>query len=196
MWSRIFYGVSQPIRLYITGRVKGEAVNLLNQLHRRGYVQLKCPLCGRNVPVERFDPSGFDDDLIGIQIAGCGKGRGFKVTGEFSLLHDAALTGVIIDRCKRIVKFCRGVERDSDEVQSLREENKKWADWGTPPRRPSLKKDRRIEELLKVNDGWVKWGDSAKKSLAGVHEKDAEINRLRAEKSGLNRGCEHPPRGA
>lgn len=66
-------------------------------------MNLVCPLCGRHVPVQVFDPSTFEDDITAVEVAGLGRGRGFQVTGRYSVLGDPTITGLISDRCQRIL---------------------------------------------------------------------------------------------
>lgn len=47
---------------------------------------LVCPLCGRRVNMERFDPTGYDLDISAVEVTGLGRGRGFKEVGKYSIL--------------------------------------------------------------------------------------------------------------
>ena len=51
-----------------------------------------CPLCGKFVSVSKYDPSGFEDDILLVQVRGLGRGKGVKVVGKYSLL-DGVLDG-------------------------------------------------------------------------------------------------------
>ncbi len=40
--------------------------------------QLICPLCGKFVSVRYYDPSGFEDDILLVQVRGLGRGKGAR----------------------------------------------------------------------------------------------------------------------
>ena len=46
-----------------------------------------CPLCGKQSSVRLYDPTKFDPDIYAIQKVGLGRGRGFKVTDQYSILN-------------------------------------------------------------------------------------------------------------
>ena len=46
-----------------------------------------CPLCGKQSSVRLYDPTKFDPDIYAIQKVGLGRGRGFKVTNQYSILN-------------------------------------------------------------------------------------------------------------
>jgi hypothetical protein len=66
-------------------------------------MNIVCPLCGRHVPENVFDPSNFEDDIYAVDVTGLGRGYGFAVTEKYSILDDYAVTGLIGDRCHRIL---------------------------------------------------------------------------------------------
>ena len=45
-----------------------------------------CPLCGLQVSLARYDPSGYVNDVIGIEKVSLGRGRGFEEVDRYSLL--------------------------------------------------------------------------------------------------------------
>jgi uncharacterized coiled-coil DUF342 family protein len=47
---------------------------------------LVCPLCGRRVNLKSFDPTEYDLDIITVEVAGLGRGRGFKEVSSSSIL--------------------------------------------------------------------------------------------------------------
>ncbi len=49
---------------------------------------LLCPLCGKFTSWAKYDPSGFEMDVKVRELKGLGRGKGFKVLGEWSLLED------------------------------------------------------------------------------------------------------------
>ena len=66
-------------------------------------MNIACPLCGRHVPEDVFDPSEFEDDIYAVEVSGLGRGKGFQVTGRYSVIDDPSITGLIADRCHRIL---------------------------------------------------------------------------------------------
>lgn len=67
-------------------------------------MNIVCPLCGKHTPDTAFDPSDFEDDIYGVEVTGLGRGRGFAVTQRISLLDDPLVTGLIGDRCLRVLQ--------------------------------------------------------------------------------------------
>ena len=51
--------------------------------------QLVCPLCGRLVGVEYFDPKPFEDDIYSVDVSDLGRCREFEVVGRYSVLARA-----------------------------------------------------------------------------------------------------------
>lgn len=45
-----------------------------------------CPICGKQNSIRLYDPSEFSLDIIAIQKVGLGRGKGFLVVNEFSIL--------------------------------------------------------------------------------------------------------------
>ncbi len=67
-----------------------------------------CPLCGRSVAADHYDPSEFDDDIMGQRFAGKGRGKGFEVSEKFSVLGDDGYEDLLrrmASRALRIVKM-------------------------------------------------------------------------------------------
>ncbi len=63
------------------------------------YPQLFCPLCGTTKSIRYFDPSGFSVDVIGVRFRGLGRGKGFSIVSEGSLLEgEDPVVGRIADR--------------------------------------------------------------------------------------------------
>ena len=48
---------------------------------------LICPLCGRQVSLAHFDETRFSEDIQAINIVGLGRGKGFRVTDQYSILE-------------------------------------------------------------------------------------------------------------
>ena len=79
-----------------------------------------CPICGKNSSYSKYNPINFNDDILGIEVRGLGRGRGFEVTERYSLLGDTWLTGLISHRCRQTLRIIEGVEPASaSEVQQL-----------------------------------------------------------------------------
>ena len=76
---------------------------LIFMISSRDYERMSlwiCPLCGKQVSIRYYDPSGFADDIVIIQLRGLGRGRGFEVVSEYSLFEDedTELLDIISDR--------------------------------------------------------------------------------------------------
>jgi hypothetical protein len=68
---------------------------------------LVCPLCGKSTSLRTFDPSDFGDDIVVRNVRGLGRGRGFEVTDEHSIIDDEEITRLIVARALRIVAMIR-----------------------------------------------------------------------------------------
>jgi vacuolar-type H+-ATPase subunit I/STV1 len=89
--------------------------------------QLACPLCGRFVSLNGFDPSNFESDIYAVNRTGLGRGRGFAVSESFSVLGDLTITGPIALRCRKILGLIEGrVIPSSNDVSVLTLEVEKW----------------------------------------------------------------------
>ncbi len=89
--------------------------------------QLACPLCGRFVSLNGFDPSDFESDIYAVNRTGLGRGRGFDVGPRFSVLGDVTITGPIASRCRIILGLIEGRETPSSvDVSVLTLEIEKW----------------------------------------------------------------------
>lgn len=84
-----------------------------------GYNQFQCPLCGRTVAIRSFDPSNFDDDVIGIRFVGLGRGRGFEVAAKGSLLDSEA---PVLDKIADRVAEVYDLFFETDDSEELLEE--------------------------------------------------------------------------
>lgn len=104
---------------------------------------LACPLCGRNVSLDHFDPSGFELDVTTQDIVGLGRGKGFRTEGRSSILGNNPVVHMIIDRIIALLNLFMdedivtweevsrrlgytpdeepAVEYEADETQALRE---------------------------------------------------------------------------
>lgn len=76
-----------------------------------------CPICGKQVSIRHYDPSDFDDDILIIQLRGLGRGMGFEVVKEYSLLDgsDPELLNLISDRVAEIYDLLFEDEEDTEE---------------------------------------------------------------------------------
>ena len=66
-------------------------------------MNIVCPLCSRHIPENVFDPSEFEDDIVAVEVSGLGRGRVFQITDRYSILGNPSITGLITDRCHRIL---------------------------------------------------------------------------------------------
>ena len=79
------------------------------------YNQFQCPLCGKSVGIKNFDPSNFDDDIIGIRFVGLGYGRGFEVAAKGSILDSE---DPVLDKiADRVVEISLVEEEDEEEEE-------------------------------------------------------------------------------
>ena len=86
-------------------------------------VNLVCPLCGRHVVREYFDPSKFARDIYAVEVTGLGRGRGFAVSEPFSVLDDPEIIGPIAERCRVILELTEGKALPTiKEVSALKAE--------------------------------------------------------------------------
>lgn len=86
-------------------------------------VNLVCPLCGRHVVREYFDPSNFADDIYAVEVTGLGRGRGFAASEPFSVLDDPEIIGPIVERCRKILELTEGKAMPTiKEVSALKAE--------------------------------------------------------------------------
>jgi len=59
---------------------------------------IQCPMCGLNSPLSKFNPSALDFDVRLVQFRGLGRGRGFEVSNEFSVLGDEEYSPMVAER--------------------------------------------------------------------------------------------------
>ena len=81
---------------------------------------LRCALCGRLVALSSFDPSDYEQDIVIVEMASLGRGRGFKVVGESSALGDQELMEVIAKRLRVLLNLIEGDESRSSEAETQR----------------------------------------------------------------------------
>jgi hypothetical protein len=115
--------------------------------------QLVCPLCGRFVGVKHFDPRFFEDDIYGVEVRGLGRGRGFEVTDRYSLLDDPAITGLIADRCHRILHLINNKGYiPPQELDALRATLDSWIQYARRLEAENTSLREENEELSEVDD--------------------------------------------
>ncbi len=90
-------------------------------------VQLVCPLCGKFTSIRYFDPGSFENDVLGVDTVGLGRGRGTRVVAKFSLLDDSQLMRTIRDRCHLLVRIIDGKSPpDQKDLAALKGEVEMW----------------------------------------------------------------------
>jgi len=79
------------------------------------------------VVIEYFDPRYFENDIYAVEVRGLGRGRGFEVVDRYSVLDDLSITGLIADRCHRILNMIEGDGGlPAGEVNALRATLEAW----------------------------------------------------------------------
>ena len=71
-------------------------------------VQLVCPLCGRFVSLDYFNPGSFDSDIFGVVTRGLGRGKGTMVVDRFSVLDVPEIVTPIKNRCLHLIGIIDG----------------------------------------------------------------------------------------
>ena len=89
--------------------------------------QLICPLCGKFVSVRYYDPSGFEDDIMLVQVRGLGRGKGVEIEETYSLLDggDKHLLDLISDRVAILYNLLyenKGDDEGEDEAEDKEED--------------------------------------------------------------------------
>ena len=94
---------------------------------------VRCPLCGRLAALSSFDPSEYEQDIVVVEMASLGRGRGFKVVGESSALGDQRLMEMIVKRLRVLLNLIEGDSpnplgeenmRLEDQVEELEDDNR------------------------------------------------------------------------
>jgi hypothetical protein len=92
-------------------------------------MNIACPLCGRHVPEEVFDPSNFEEDIYAVEVSGLGRARGFTITGTYSI-QDPLILGLIKDRCHQILHMIDNKEYlPPQEISALRALLDQWINY-------------------------------------------------------------------
>jgi len=66
---------------------------------------LICPLCGKNAPLSTLDPEKQPLDIRIVSFRGLGRGKGFAVSEEVSIMGDDEYTPPIAKRIDKLFKF-------------------------------------------------------------------------------------------
>jgi hypothetical protein len=116
-------------------------------------MNIVCPLCGRHVPENVFDPSDFENDIYGVEVSGLGRGRGFRVTSSYSLLNIPSITGLISDRCHQILHLIHSSGYvPPQEFSALRATLDQWVKYGRRLEAENAELREENEELSMVDD--------------------------------------------
>lgn len=80
----------------------------------------KCPLCGKQNSLRSYNPSDYKDDITVIVKRGLGRGKGFEVVAEYSMLDGdhPELLDVISDRVAVLYDLFYEDEED-DKAEEL-----------------------------------------------------------------------------
>ena len=65
----------------------------------------RCPLCGLNRYLNTWSPETYENDIIANTPVGLGRGGGFEIMDEHSVLGDTDITARIITRMANFLKF-------------------------------------------------------------------------------------------
>ena len=77
-----------------------------NPIHARWLkTHFACPLCGKNCQLEGFDPENLSLDIRVKSFKGLGRGKGFDLDEEYSILGDEEFTPRICDRILDLLKL-------------------------------------------------------------------------------------------
>ena len=89
----------------------------------RTFSSFLCPLCGKTNHINKYDPSDYEETVIGLRFRGLGRGRGFEIADEGSLLEsDSPVVDLIAERVK--VLHTMFYANDDDEEELLDAVNK------------------------------------------------------------------------
>ncbi len=91
------------------------------------YNQFKCPLCGKSNSTSKYDPSDFENDIIGINKIGLGYGLGFGVNAEGSILESEDPVMVrLTDRVAVLYDLLYDDDESDESEEALDESNEKY----------------------------------------------------------------------
>ena len=152
--------------------------------------QLACPLCGRYVSLSHFDPSRFEPDIFAANMRGLGRGKGFQVSEQFSVLGEPEITGPIAVRCHEILALIEGEKPpQEDETLIINAELEEWRTEAFNERRKRVDIYTRLAELEEESTSWRR---AASKYQRALDERDRElvgtkkeVNRLRSMVAGF-----------
>jgi hypothetical protein len=130
--------------------------------------QLQCPSCGKYTPISNFDPSNFDDDIYAATFTGLGRGRGFAITSKYSVLDDSVITGLIADRCHRILGLISGESSlPVEEGNALRATLESWIIYA----RKLEEENKQLQvEVLETDDDYESDEDSSQRLLRKINK--------------------------
>jgi hypothetical protein len=128
-------------------------------------MNIACPMCGRHVPEEVFDPSNFEDDIYGVEVAGLGRGQGFAITNRYRI-QDPKILGLIKDRSHLILHLVDNKNYlPPQELASLRALLEKWINYA----RRLEAENEELKELDK--DDWDEDEETYEEYVDRLHRK-------------------------
>lgn len=87
---------------------------------------LRCPLCGKNAPLQNWSPETYDMDIMVASFMGKGRAMGFEKTEEYSVLGDSEITPRIVERIINLLNLClqEGIITKDYLIEKLKLEKK------------------------------------------------------------------------
>ena len=147
-----------------------------------------CPLCGRHVVQEYFDPSNFAHDIYAVEVTGLGRGRGFAASEPFSVLGDPEITGSIAKRCHTILELIEGKAMPTiKEVSALKAEivsiEKRLQYWMGETLKLSRTQKKDEAEMAGMEDQLALWRNETLKLRRAQKKDEAELGGMEDEVS-------------
>ena len=129
---------------------------------------LLCPLCGKATSLRNYDPSTFDDDIYARDVRGLGRGRGFAVIGQHSILDDREVTRLIGTRAVKIVALLlRHRVLSRNEILACLEIH-------TEEEAVLVLQDK-LNSVRANQDRWIRYDNTLKTENVALKERNAQL---------------------